>query len=175
MKKLLIPLLAVALFGLAFNANASNMGFKLNYSMTFTAGTPNIFYISFPYFNSYTVAQDICTDFGGTVASVKSYNPATDTITTHPCGGAFNFSITEGNSYAVAINANTAAIIVGSHDDAFTRSMTFNAGLPNINWTSIPYHTTAVVAQDLCTQIGGTVASIKRYNSATATITTHPC
>jgi len=64
---------------------------------------------------------------------------------------AQNFSIAKGQGYLVQVNSScTSWVVVGSHDPAFV----YNFASPGLVYlTSIPYHTTATVADNLFTSI----------------------
>ena len=52
---------------------------------------------------------------------------------------------------------SACAVIVGSHDPAFTCTLEFGtqpSAPSGDNWVSVPYHTTAVMMQDVCDDMG---------------------
>jgi len=73
--------------------------------------------------------------------------------------------------------------LVGSHDDSYdsTLGVSFltNAAGNNINRISVPYHTQAAAAENLCTEINSAcsniVSSIKYFDTANNTDITHSC
>lgn len=171
MKKYLVLLLALLIAGPAL---ASNMGFKLNKSLPFTAGKPNIHWISLPWFNSYTLASSICSDIAN-ASSVTSYDPPTNSYTVYTCGDDLDdFTLVKGKAYGVNVSATTTAIVVGSHDDSFSVSLPFTAGKPNIHWISIPYHSTATLASTICAQ-NPKFSSITAYDPPTNGYTVFTC
>lgn len=187
-------------------AIASNTGFKINKPITFT-GTGQIGsnWLSIPYFSPYPNAGVFCTQTGLTTGLVKAQvqfiDPGTGTITTASCGtaAATNLSFTTGPStpsYSISTGVgllvkqnNTAGapaslIIVGSHNPAVPVVVPFRpattTGTKGFFWFSVPYHTTAVTANDLClssglTSSGLTKASVQRVNATTGVVTTVQC
>jgi hypothetical protein len=164
MKRILFTVLLVVLSGTLL---ASNMGFKLNYNLT-NSGTVQTNWVSLPYFylTAPVTAEMACDDIGGTCATlgnciVGHWVEATDTDVYWSCQTAKGtpFTITAGEAIYVKVNAPEAWTVVGSHDPSLNISMT-NTGTVQTNWISVPYHTTALNAEDLCDQIGGTCATL---------------
>lgn len=168
---------------------ASNMGFKLNYSLTQPAPTgagtgKNT--LALPYFRQTGIndSLQLMTDIGsGSVApvvSISKFLEASDTyqVYTGRMGtpGA-NFALAAGDSYLVSMNTNTNYIVVGSHDPNATISMDAPGGgsATGKNYLAPPYHTTAVNSLDLMKDIDNTgggissVVSISRFLKATDT------
>lgn len=145
-------------------ATASNMGFKF---------VPNIaanqfFNLSLPWNNNYTNAASLLSDLPGS-NRVTRYN-GNGTVTDWFAGGnpLNNFPIVKGDAYIVRAGGSgvNTAVVVGSHDPAFTFS--FTAG--QFRNTAAPYHQTLTKASqllaDLQTQMGATsVNRVTRYNS----------
>lgn len=174
MKKYLVLLIALLVAGPLL---ASNMGFKLNYTLHKTSGTTNTNWISLPYFWSGTVAQDVCTDIGATAVQIGEYDESTDSFISYVCGGGgTNFSLSAGRAIFVKVNTDGVQwIIVGSHNDAATVTLTKTSGTTNTNWIAIPYHTNVGDAQGLCTNIGGTAVQIGIYDESTDAFTSYVC
>jgi hypothetical protein len=152
-------------------ALGSNMGFKFNAQIISGAGAAPKFdnWLSFPENGPYPKASNVCSQLGllstgpaatrGSVARVS--NISTGLLQTFTCGGALgSFTVTKGE--AMKIRTNNAAIptfnaiIVGSDDPNNTIVIVPGVGAaPKFdNWVSVPYHTTAVKAADLCTDMG---------------------
>ena len=175
----------VVLAGLAM---ASNMGFKLNYTLQTNAAGNNLNWVSLPYFNNYTVAEDVVTDVdgdcgAGTVSNVKKFDPYNNSYTTHfPGSSKNNFTIDTGISYGVKVSASCTWIIVGSHDDNYdpggsssVNLILSGGGISTDNWVSVPYHTTLSNAEDLCGEIGSTASSVRMFDTPNNSYTTHIC
>lgn len=167
-------------------AVASNMGFKLNYGLTTNAVGNNINWVSLPYFNNFTDANGIISDVNGdcgagTATRIIRFDTASNSFVTQTPGGKNNFALTAGTSYGVEVSNPCTWIIVGSHDDTYdpggtnSVSLVTNATGNNINWVSVPYHTTSSTAQDLCTEVGATATSIKYFDTANNSFTTVAC
>jgi len=183
-------LLIVCSVFVAAIAIASNMGFKLNYNLVTNTAGNNVNWVSLPYFDNYSVAEDICTDINtvdcaaGTATSVKYFDTANNADVTHSCGSTKNnFNINAGISYGVFVSTSCTYKLVGSHDDSYdsTLGVSFltNAAGNNINRISVPYHTQAAAAENLCTEINSAcsniVSSIKYFDTANNTDITHSC
>lgn len=188
----------------ASSALASNTGFKLNYPLVFDAALSSTNWVSLPYFyypngtvGTAQVAKDICDDINGgpglatPLKSVVRWNSTSDTVTVKFCvNGLTGFPVVPGASYSLvpAVTGLTAAI-VGSHDDTYSANkggtakidLVYDPVLSSTNWISVPYHSTATVAKDLCDKINGgpglasPLKSIVRWNSTTDTVTVKFC
>lgn len=146
-------------------AQASNMGFKMN-KIVVATGVPapkGENWIALPYRNPYANAQDICAALGLTASTgkVKMVVAADGTQPSHNCGALGAFALPKPYTSVGLIVTNVTAaggIIVGSHAGNPPATMTLSpVGTPapkGINYFSIPYHTTAVTAQDLCVDLG---------------------
>lgn len=178
-----VVLAAVVILAVGGIATASNMGFKINKPM-FSGGAGNIGknLVSIPYNNPYGNAGALCTQTGlpgglGQTA-VTSLNDASPTsgFVTATCGtAAANAMILQpGKAYQIRPPAawpnGQGIIIVGSHNPTLTVNVpALGAVSPNGKfWFSVPYHTTALTASNLCTQAG-----LKSTGLPLATITRH--
>lgn len=144
-------------------ATASNMGFKF---------VPNIaanqfFDLSLPWNNNYAKASNLLSDLPG-ANRVSRYN-GSGSITDWFAGAssASNFSIIKGDAYIVRAGGSgvNTAVVVGSHDPAFTFAFTAN----QFRNASAPYHQTLTkasqVLNDMKTQMGAnSVNRVSRYN-----------
>jgi hypothetical protein len=152
---------------------ASNMGFKLSYSLTNSGTSTN--WVSLPYFwGSSATSATVCSDVGtGTQATeVGMYDPASNSFSpTWACGDTSNtpWGLTAGKAIYVKVSSGTTWTIVGSHDPSLALPLT-NAGT-STNWVSIPYHTTATDSQTICTQVGGNATEVGAYDPATNAFT----
>ena len=85
---------------------ASNMGFKLNYSMG--TGTNSL---GLPYnaqtniINAETLIDDIELANPGAVSSVSRFDTATNGLVTYTGSAGTNFNLTPGEAYHVAVSA----------------------------------------------------------------------
>ena len=172
-------------------AVGSNMAFKLNYTLLTNTDHNDINWVSLPYFNNYTVSENICVDIEfvdcswGIVPWIAYFDTATNSTVTHMCGSAkSDYNIFPGRGYAIAVTTNTCTWkIVGSHNDAYdtTLGVSFETNTygNNINWISVPYHSTVTVAESLCTQINANCTNIATsaayFDTATNSDVTHAC
>jgi hypothetical protein len=200
MKKVLGLVAGLAL--VAGSALASNTGFKLNFPLV--QGPTSTNWVSVPFFfypngnvGTSQTAQDLCVDLNGpttpnppNVLRLVKWNPASDTPTTKGCNNTLaSFTITAGEAYAfIPAGPGITVPIVGSHDDAYADNKGGVSAVPLVvgptstNWISVPYHTTANTAQDLCVEFNGpttpnppNVLRIVKWNAASDTPTTKGC
>jgi hypothetical protein len=173
-------------------AVASNTGFKINKPLS-VAGAGNIGnnWTSVPFFHPYTNGAALCTQLGlistGAVrAQLVKTDPVLGGVTSANCGtaAANSFTWTAGQGVRIrnaGIAPPASAIIVGSHNPNLSLTIPDSgAGSIGTFWFSVPYHTTAITAADLCTSIGLTSAgglrgSVGRLNSATGGFTSANC
>jgi len=171
-------------------AVGSNMAFKLNYTLLTNTDSNNINWVSIPYFNYYTVAEDVCMDINTVdctpvATNIGYFFTEINAHISHACGTPKgNFNIFAGRGYAVSVMSDTCTWkIVGSHNDAYdtTSGVSFATNIDgnNINWIAVPYHSTAAKAEGLCTQINANYAniatSVAYFDTATNSATTHAC
>ncbi len=174
--------------------SASNMGFKLSYQLQTNAAGKNINWVSLPYFNSFATAQDVLNDINndcgaGNATSLIRFDTVNNQTITHTNGSVSNnFTISAGEAYGVNVSSGSTCtwIIVGSHNNSFDPGgissilLKKNAAGKNINWLSVPYHTTLSTAEDLCNEInnqnGATVVtSVIKFDTTNNQTITHTC
>lgn len=156
---------------------ASNMGFKLNKTLTKTSNTTNTNWVSLPYeWIPLATSETVCSETAGTLSQVGKYNESTDTITAFSCGGQSTpFDIVPGEAiFVTPVTNNVSWIIAGSHNDTMTVTLKKTAGRTNTNWISVPYHSTALSSQDICNQVPA-ATEIGKYNESSDTFTTFVC
>src|SRR5437773_337261 len=147
---------------------ASNTGFKINKGLrlvqTTDTGQKGSNWISIPYFNPYNNGLDFCTQTGlrsagiGNTTLLAKTDPVTGSTTSVNCASAGGFTITNGQGLRVrpaaivgGIANPNSIIIVGSHNPSLSLTIPKpGAGQIGNLWFSVPYHTTAVTAADLC-------------------------
>jgi len=127
----------------------SNLAFKLHHPLTFHTGISNLYWLSLPYQVIYTNASGLARDLNrgltGPCTKVMRWDvglqrPAS-WVYVNPTWTGSNFTLTNGQGVAIAINNDLDAILVGAHDDATTVRLTNNPGLPSLNWVSMPART----------------------------------
>jgi len=146
-------------------AMASNMGFKFVPNLNQSG---KIFTISLPINNNYTNAAAVLTDMqssGCTPQKIERINPSVGgtsrTFWTGSGTAAQNFTISKGEGYLVQVTGScTSWVVVGSHDPTYSYSISQPG---KVYMVSIPYHTTAQVANDLLTSIPN-ASKIERIN-----------
>lgn len=190
---LAVVLVAAAMLVAGGVVTASNTGFKLNKPLAQSGnGQIGANWTSIPYFNPYGNLGAFCTQTGlitsgvqrDTISDIDPVSGASSTVT---CGtaGATSRAIFVGRGIRIrrptTVVGTTSIIIVGSHNPS--QSITVpDAGTGSIGtlWFSVPYHTTAVTAADLClssglTSAGVQRATIQRLNATTGVFTTVTC
>jgi len=165
---------------------ASNMGFKFvpNYNL---ADAAVVYSLSIPLNHNYTDAQSLIADLRTNCPNVQYVERMVPTGTGGTrrqwpglgqggtAQGNFNIAALSGEGFFVKLNNATAcnsSVIVGSHNPAYQYnfSATVSANYPSgrvgkTNLVSIPYHTTATVAQDLWASLGsGNGTFVTRYS-----------
>jgi hypothetical protein len=189
MRKRIVMVAAVGLVAavVAGGLFASNMGFKLNYTLVQdgdSSSRTGANTLSLPY-NPQTdllLAEDLIDDIEasvgtGTVAGLSRLIRSTDSLETYTGSVGPNFPITPGEGYQVKVQTeNISYIVVGSHNPALPIDL--DAALTNGSrsgatlW-SYPYHSTAAIAGDLILEINAatgddtTVASVSRLVRST--------
>jgi len=169
---------AVALTGSALVA--SNMGFKLNYSLDQT-GAPvpggtskngtNVLALPDNRQSGLNTALDLMNDIGfaGT-ANIQRFIESTDGLevyTARKGSPNVNFPLASGEAYFVAMLTTTPYIVVGSDDPAITYQL--NATQVGVskagnNFFAYNYHQTAANSKALMDDIGFTsTANVQRY------------
>jgi len=148
-------------------AIASNTGFKINKPLFLaSAGTGEAGnnWVSIPYFHPYTNGNTLCAQLGlvstglGLRAGLLKLNPD-GTSVPRACGSAADFTWLPYQAVRIrnaGTGSPTSAIIVGSHNPAISVTIpdvVTGTEIGNL-WFAVPYHTTAVTANDLCNQIG---------------------
>ena len=165
-------------------AMASNMGFKMNKTIAATASPSPTGEnrVALPYRNPYNNAQDICTALGltATTGSVRQLDPASGVTAVHNCGAAGPFSIALRLGVIVRNPTAVSGILVGSHASNPPSGITIRKlGSPSPigqNDFPVPYHTTAVTAEDLCVDLGLPAASIvRRLDAGSGVTSVHNC
>jgi len=179
------------------SALASNTGFKLNYPLAFSAGGSNQNWVSFPSFyfpnGNLSVSQqnafDACADLNDFQTPPTKVNQLVKWVSTTSqplvqfcTSGKSAYNLTAGEAYAaVPPGPGIVVNIVGSNNDAFapnkggttTYPLSFlPTGSSNQNWVSVPYHTTADNAFDLCSQFqaqtGNKISQVVKWVTLTS-------
>ena len=179
----------VAMMGIA-----SNMGFKLVYTLQTNAESNNANWIALPYlYQTNPVSVTICDDIGGwysgdcpagTATQVSYFNTANDATITHGCtSNKANFNILPGRGYAVYVSNSCVWKIVGAHDDSYNsvKGISFYTNIDNnnINWISLPYHSTSANATQICIELNAacsnTITQVSYFDTANDVTSTHSC
>jgi hypothetical protein len=160
---------------------ASNMGFKLNYTLQASlAGVSNsgTNTIALPdnrqtgVNNAKNLMDDVTFLNVTNVQRFLEATDATETYTGRKSGGvAVPFALNSGEGYFIRMATTTNYIVVGSHNPAF--SHTLNQALAGVsnsgtNFFAYPYHSTAANAKQLMDDIGFlNVTNVQRFLKAT--------
>ena len=148
-------------------ALGSNMGFKFNAQIVAGASATPKFdnWIALPDNNPYVKASNVCTSLGLNTAGLNSTRGVVSRLTAstgafqnYTCGTntATAFTVIKGEAIKIRNNATINSIVVGADDPSNTIAIAAGVGAtPKFdNWVSVPYHTTAVKAHDLCIDMG---------------------
>jgi hypothetical protein len=158
---------------------ASNMGFKLNYSLLApgpgSATGTNTLSVPFNPQVGISNAQTLMTDIGsGSVFSISRYVESSNILDAYP---GINFSLVPGEGVYVVMTSSVNYIVVGSHNPAQTVALNAPGvgSATGTNFISYPYHSTSGNAQTLMTEIGSTsVFSISRYVKSSNILDAYP-
>jgi hypothetical protein len=180
MKKSVVLGLALAVLVAAGGLYASNMAFKLNYTLRATTvgvslnGT-NTLALPFNQQTNLVTAGDLLTDIGGTVAvaRISRFVPATNATQSYDGVTGTPFALTAAEAYFVQLKPGQTRqyIVVGSHDPS--KVVQFNGPGPGSatgqNFYAWPYHSTSNDAGELISELGGTsvISRISRFAPAT--------
>ena len=110
---------------------ASNMGFKFvpNFAVANTD-----YWVSVPYNNNYTVAQDVCDDVGVSATLVSRFDTPTSLRQDWTCPFGNNFTVNSGEGLFVRVGAPTTPTIVGSHDPNLSIPAPSGFTVANTDW-----------------------------------------
>jgi hypothetical protein len=189
----LVAALAVVLAG---GLLASNMGFKLNYTLIAQGqavpeggvsqdGTNDLSLPDFPQSGMVT-ANDLRLDIGAPAnGGIARFLRSTNTLQTYTGKGAVaNYNLVAGDGYRVRVTGGTSVnyIIVGSHNPSLSHVL-IAAGQPvpeggnsqdGTNTYNYPYHSVAATANDLRLEIGAPAnGGVSKFLRATNTLTTY--
>jgi hypothetical protein len=161
----------------AFNVDgetpAPNLAFKLNIRLHWVLGKWNVNLVSLPYFfipggrGVQAKSADLCdaVEPPSAIASVQRvvYGGYCE-IDSNPCSQnpVLNFDLEPGVAYGVVPRQDNATLdIVGSHDPDYhpggAKSIPLNSWEDcrcEFNLISVPYHSKAATAEDICTELG---------------------
>lgn len=189
----LVAVLAVVLAG---GLVASNMGFKLNYTLIAAGqavpeggvsadGTNEISLPDFPQSGMVT-ANDLRLDIGAPAnGGISRFLRSTNTLQTYTGKGVVaNYNLVAGDAYRVRVTGGTSVnyIIVGSHNPSLSHVLVA-AGQPvaeggnsadGTNTYNYPYHSVAATANDLRLEIGAPAnGGVSKFLRATNTLQTY--
>jgi len=182
-----VALIAVLVAGGLF---ASNMGFKLNYSMERSAAATadgasrtGLQWVALPYNQQTNLinANDLILDIGGTsiIAQVAQYVRSGDIPAAYTGLTGSAFTLTPGDAYYIGLQATAlpspySYIVVGSHNPGLGINMlaqSVGVSRTGQNLWSYPYHSTAANAKQIIDELNafggaGTVNAIARYGQS---------
>ncbi|HEX4825671.1 MAG TPA: hypothetical protein VFV19_15320 [Candidatus Polarisedimenticolaceae bacterium] len=174
---------AVALTGSALVA--SNMGFKLNYTLsqagggTSNSGT-NTLALPDNRQTGMADAKNLMDDITfNNVTNIQKFLKATDTLQTYTGrkGTGAVFSLAAGEGYFVKMQTTVNYIVVGSDDPSVAYSLSQAGGGTSNSGTSFfayNYHQTAADAKGLMDDIGfANVTNVQKFLKATDTLSTY--
>ena len=164
---------------------ASNMGFKLNYTLNQTAGGvsnsgTNTLALPDNRQSGVADAKNLMDDITfANVANVQKFLEASDTLQTYTGrkGGGTAFPLTSGEAVFVKMNTSVNYIVVGSDDPALAYSLNATqGGVSNsgTNFFAYNYHQTSADAKQLMDDIGfANVQQVSKYLKATDALQTY--
>ena len=180
MKKSVVLGLALAVLVAAGGLYASNMAFKLNYTLRSTTpgvslnGT-NTLALPFNQQTNLVNAGDLLSDIGGTVAvaRISRFLQASNSTQNYDGVAGAPFALTASEAYFVQLKPGQTRqyIVVGSHDPS--KVVEFLGPGPGSatgqNFYAWPYHSTSNDAGELITELGGTsvISRVTRFNPIT--------
>jgi hypothetical protein len=168
-------LVALAVVMTAGTLVASNMGFKLNYSLdgpgvvaktgNNTLGLPDNRQ------SGVNSAKNLMDDIGfASVTQVQRFLAASDAYLSYtgrsPQNNANNFALTAGEAYVVKMKTSTNYIVVGSDDPAISYTLSGPGVVAKTgnNFYAFNYHQTAASAKQLMDDVGfQSVTQVQRF------------
>jgi len=174
-------LVALAVVMTAGTLVASNMGFKLNYSLDQPGGIAktgnNTLALPDNRQTGLNTAKNLMDDIGfASVTNVQRFLAASDTYLAYtgraPNPSANNFSLTAGEAYVVKMKTSVNYIVVGSDDPALSYTFSQPGGVSKTgnNFYAFNYHQTAATAKQLMDDIGfASVTNVQRFLRASDT------
>jgi len=174
-----VAALAVAVVAVtaAGPAHASNMGFKLNKVLTGVGAFPvGRNEVALPFKNPYVTSIDVCTQFGLTAGTVQQINASAGTANSTACPGGAPYNLIPKVGIRITIPTTVNSIIVGSDIPGSTISLfPLGAAPRGNNFIPVLYHTTAVTAENLCSQFGMVGGTIQNFNAAAGSAQSETC
>jgi hypothetical protein len=160
---------------------ASNMGFKLNYSLLgpgSSASGTNTLGLPFNKMTGLDDAKDLLDDINNTAtpanlaANVQRFDRNTDGLVVYDGVTGTAFTLTDGHAVFVKMNGNAQYIVVGSHNPGLALDLVGPGGSASgTNLSAIPYHGTAGDAKDLLDEVNGispaSVANVQKFLTGT--------
>jgi hypothetical protein len=171
---LALTVIAMAAIVLAGGLMASNMGFKLNYTLQAPQGGVSLSgtqSLGLPYnaqvglTNAGQLLDDVQAG-GVTPVSLQKHNILVDQNDPYPGPGG-NFALTGGQGYLLTVSSSGPYIIVGSHNPALTLTLQgpqVGVSLSGTQRYAHPYHGVAAFAGDLLSEIGPNAVSVQKHN-----------
>jgi hypothetical protein len=137
------------------------MGFK--WAPTWTVVNTD-YWVSLPFRGTWSAAADIC----GLVPNstlVSRFDTMAGIREDWTCPFGNNFSVNPGEGIFVRVGSTSSPVFVGSHDDeAVIPAGGFSVANRDY-YLAIPYHTTATVADDICTELPDATI-VSRFDTA---------
>ena len=141
---------------------ASNMAF--NYEADFSVINKD-YWVSLPYLNGYAQAQDVCGDLGPEISVVSRFDTPTGLRLDWTCPYGNNFALVPGEGLFLRVSAPSAPPIVGSHDPHLAIPLGGFNYVSRDWFLSVPYHTKAAIAHDICKEIGRLAVLVSRFDT----------
>lgn len=150
---------------------ASNMG--LMHRASFNVSGVD-YWLSLPYSSSLQKAQDLCEAIGPEATLIAYFDSDSAVRVEWHCPFGANFDLRPGQGIIVRVNAPAEVVLLGSHDQDVVVPEGGFVHVGRDYYLSLPYHSTASVANDLCDQIPH-VSVISRFDTDLNTTQTWTC
>jgi len=172
---------------------ASNMGFKINKGMKnnqLGAGPTGDNWVSIPFTSPYNNFTALCNAFVTTNKqriTISRLDASTGTFTNVNCLAGSAVAITGNTGFRVRIVGTLPAespsnvILVGASNETLAWPTIFGGfvglGPKGDNWPGVPYHTTMLKANEICTLLGLglTQGTVSRIDANTGSFTNFAC
>jgi hypothetical protein len=139
----------------------SNMAFR--YKASFQVPDRD-YWLSLPYHNEYTEAQDICRTIGPGASLVSRFDTQKQVRQDWTCPWGRNFDLTPGEGLFVRVSDPASPIFTGHHDPNLRIPVSGFVHPGRDYYLSLPYSTRAEVANDLCQEVPYAVL-VTRFDS----------
>jgi hypothetical protein len=129
---------------------------------------------SIPYRTDILTAQDLCATVGPSATLVSKFDSNAVARTDWACPFGDNFSITPGDGVFIRVDAASELLLLGAHDPGVQVPSGGFAHPLRDYYISLPYHTSASSANDVCGQIPN-AALVSRFDTKSGVLEDWTC